>query len=163
MVVPSFTPATLSDFGTAEKMTAETLRALNEREVLFVPPSEIRLRAGEVAEGCAENKACMDTLWEQFPPSRLAIVGRLNWNEGMLEANVRFYGPDDASIEVMSSSFPEDEMGRFADQVAFFAAKLLSLVPPGEDRRPGGGGAHPAPAGAGRAGGARRTRRCGRR
>ena len=134
VVVPSFTPATLSDFGTAEKMTAETLRALNEREVLFVPPSEIRLRAGEVAEGCAENKACMDTLWEQFPPSRLAIVGRLNWNEGMLEANVRFYGPDDASpIEVMSSSFPEDEMGRFADQVAFFAAELLSLVPPREE------------------------------
>ena len=134
VLVPTFTPATLSDFGPAESLTEETLAALNSRGVVFVPPSEIQLRAGSVAEGCAEAEECIDVLWDKFPPSRLAIIGRVTWNEGMLETSVRFYGPDDASpIEVMSSTIPEAEIPRFADQVAFFAEELLSLVPPRDD------------------------------
>lgn len=134
VLVPTFTPATLSDFGPAEKLTEETLASLNERDVLFVPPSEIQLRAGEVAEGCAETPDCVDILWDKFPPSRLAIVGRVAWKEGMLDTTVRFYGPEDTSpIEVMTTTIPESEIPRFADQVAFFAEELLSLVPPRED------------------------------
>lgn len=134
VLVPTFTPDTLSDFGPAEEMTEEVLEAMNERGILFIPPSEISARAGDVSEGCAESSDCVPVLWDRFEPSRLAVIGRITWNEGLLEANVRFYGRDDASpIEVLATSFPESDMPRFADQVAFFTEEMLKLVPEREE------------------------------
>jgi hypothetical protein len=50
-----------------------------------------------------------------------------------LKARVRFHGPDDASpIEVLTDTFPEDELPVFAAHVAESARDLLGLVPPRE-------------------------------
>lgn len=134
VLLPTFTPGTLSDFGPAEKMTEEVLEAMNERGLLFVPPSEIAARAGDMSEGCAESRDCVSVLWDRFSPSRLAVIGQISWKEGLLEANVRFYGRDDASpIEVLATTFPESDIGRFADQVAFFTEEMLLLVPEREE------------------------------
>ena len=51
VLVPTFTPSTLSDFRPAERLTEETLQALVDRGVPFVAPSEIQRRAGAVADG----------------------------------------------------------------------------------------------------------------
>lgn len=150
VLVPTYTPSTMSDFGPSERLTEETLAALAARDVGFVTPSEIQRRAGEVADGCADVPDCTTTMWRHFDTSRLAVVGSVTWDEGMLRARVRFHGPDDASpIEVISDRFPEDQIPAFAERVAASAEDLLGIVPPRgaagvalakEPTSPGGGG-----------------------
>jgi hypothetical protein len=136
VLVPTYTPATMSDFAPSERLTEETLKALSSRDVAFVAPSEIQRRAGEVADGCSDVPDCADTLWRHFGTARLAVIGAVTWDDGMLKARVRFHGPDDASpIEVLTDTFPEDELPIFAGRVADSARDLLGLVPP----REGGG------------------------
>ena len=131
VLVPTFTPSTMSDFGPSERLTEATLAALAERDLAFVTPSEIQRRAGEVADGCADVPECNTTMWRHFDTARLAVVGSVTWDEGMLRARVRFHGPDDASpIEVISDRFPEDQLPAFAQRVADSAEDLLEIVPP---------------------------------
>lgn len=136
VLLPTYTPSTMSDFGPSERLTEETLNALASREVAFVSPSEIQRRAGEVADGCADLPECQETLWRHFGSARLALIGSVTWEEGNLRARVRFHGPDDASpIEVVSDTFPEADIPIFAERVAASADELLKLLPP-----PGGAG-----------------------
>jgi hypothetical protein len=131
VLVPTYTPATMSDFAPSERLTEETLSALAAREVAFVVPSEIQRRSGEVADGCADVPDCTTVMWKKFDTARLAVVGSVSWEEGMLAARVRFHGPDDASpIEVISDRFPEEKLPEFAERVAASAADLLEILPP---------------------------------
>jgi hypothetical protein len=130
VLVPSFTPATMSDFGPAGDLTEAVLQSLMKEDLVFVAPGEIQKRAGEVSEGCADSPECTQLLWARFPTARVAIIGTATWEEGQISARVRFHGPDEASpIEVMSARFPESDIPVFAEQVAFFTRDVLGLVP----------------------------------
>jgi len=131
VLVPTFTPTTMSDFQPSERLTEETLAALAARGVAFVPPSEIQRRAGEVADGCADVQDCTTTMWHHFDTARLAVVGSVTWEEGLLHARVRLHGPDDASpIEVLSDRITEADLPAFAERVATSAEDLLGIMPP---------------------------------
>jgi hypothetical protein len=130
LLVPTFTPRSLSDFGPAEKLTEEVLLAVADKDIVFVPPSEIQKRAGEVADGCADIPNCTAILYRHFPEARVAVVGTVSWNEGLIEAKVRFYGPEDNSpIEVIEGNFPESQMPQFAAKVARTSEEVLGLIP----------------------------------
>jgi hypothetical protein len=130
VLVPTVTPSTMSDFGLAEGLTQEIMNRLSEQEIAFVSPSEIRKRAGAVTEGCAEEPTCLSTLWQRFPPARIALVGSVTWQEGMVNATMYVYGPNDvAPLHVIQDRFPETGMGGYAEQVVFVAAEVLGLIP----------------------------------
>ena len=84
VLVPTYTPASMSDFGQSERLTEDTLTALAAREIAFVPPSEIQRRAGGVADGCADLPDCTTIMWRHFDTARLAVVGSVTWDEGLL-------------------------------------------------------------------------------
>ncbi len=133
VLLPTFTPRTMSDFGPAERLTEETLQALADGGVAFVPPSEIQKRAGNVADGCADLPDCTTVLWGHFPSASIAVVGTTEYNEGRLDTRVLFYGPDDtAPLESMNESILERDIPAFAGKVAVTARELLGLMPPRE-------------------------------
>lgn len=131
VLVPTFTPQTTSDFALADRLTEDTLAALAEAGASAVPPDEIMRRAGEVADGCAEEPTCTAVLWREFPRARVAVVGAATWAGDQVTVKVRFYGPDDTSpIEVIATTVPEAELTSVSEQIAFFAREMLGLVPP---------------------------------
>jgi hypothetical protein len=120
----------MGDFAPAEQLTAETMAALSMEGLGFVTPTEIQRRAGEIADGCAERTDCTETLWRHFPGSGIAVVGAITYNEGMLDTQVMFYGPDEASpLEIITRKLPESGTAAFAAEVAATARDLLELVP----------------------------------
>ena len=130
VLVPTFTPKTMSDFAPAERLTADTMAALSTEGLDFVTPGDIQRRAGEIADGCAERTDCTETLWRHFPGSGLAMVGSVTWSEGMLDTRVMFYGPDDPSpMEIVAKRIPEAGTAAFAAEIAATARDLLELVP----------------------------------
>jgi hypothetical protein len=133
VLLPTFTPRTMSDFGPAERLTEETLKALADGGVAFVPPSEIQKRAGAVADGCADLPDCTTVLWGHFPSASVTVVGTTEYKEGLLDTRVLFYGPDDtAPIESMNENIQERDIPAFAGRVAITARELLELMPPRE-------------------------------
>ena len=67
IVVPSFTPGTVGDFGPAERLTEETLTALLSASLPFVAPSEVARRGGGGVVACADQAECPGKLFEIFP------------------------------------------------------------------------------------------------
>lgn len=131
VLVPTFTPRTMSDFGPSERLTEETLRALADGGVAFVPPSEIQKRAGNVADGCADVPDCTTVLWGHFPSASIAVVGTTEYVEGVLDTRVRFYAAGDpAPVDTMSEKIYERDIPAFAGRVAVTARELLELMPP---------------------------------
>jgi hypothetical protein len=130
VLVPTITPRSLSDFAPAERLTEEVLNQLSDKGVGFVPPSEIQKRAGEVADGCADLPQCTTILWTHFPQGRVAMVGSIEYEKGILHAVVRFYGPDDGSpIELVEERFPEAQIPAFAARLTQMSQEIIALVP----------------------------------
>jgi hypothetical protein len=131
VLLPTFTPRTMSDFTPAERLTEETLKALAAQGVAFVPPSEIQKRAGGVADGCADTPDCTKVLWGHFPAASVAVVGTVAYAEGQIDARVRFYAPGDESpVESLSAVVSERELPAFAARIAGTARELTELIPP---------------------------------
>jgi hypothetical protein len=130
VLVPSFTPEATSDFGVADQLTEEVLQALQRLDVTYYTPGQIQQRAGGVAEGCADEPSCTSVLWKSFTPARIAVVGTAHLTEGMISTKVLFYAPGDLSpINVVSTTVASTEVTGFADQVAFLAQEMLSVMP----------------------------------
>ena len=139
VVLPPYTPRTTSDFGLAEDLTEASWQALSSSDLSYAGPVDIRRRVGAPAEACWDVKECVPLLFERFPEARLASVGSVGWEDGMVQAKVRFYGFGDPSpIEVVIRPVDPSAMGEFSAEMTALARDLLPLLPPREGATDGG-------------------------
>ncbi len=131
VVLPPYTPSTTSDFGLADELTEATRQAFVDAGLEYAGPLDTRRRVGPPAEACWDTKECVPLLFERFPEARVIAVGAVGWDEGTIQAKVRFYGFGDPSpIEVVIRPVEPDAMGTFSTEMASLARDLLPLLPP---------------------------------
>ena len=130
LVVPPFTPGSVSDFGPSERLAEETMSALASANIAFIPPSEVTRRGGEMVTTCADSPDCPAHIFEVFPSASLVLVGTTTWNEGRLDSEVRFYLRGDPSpIEIIQGEFRPEDSAMFGAEVASIADEIQSFGP----------------------------------
>ena len=137
VVLPAYTPQSTSDFGAAEDLTEATRQALSDRGLAYAAALDVSRRVGPSADACWDLRECVELSFERFGDARIAIVGRVGWEDGRLSAMVRFYVHGDTSpVEVIMQPVDPESMDDFTKQLAATAADLLELLPPREEPAP---------------------------
>lgn len=129
VLVPAFTPRTISDIAAAEFVTNEAVRALRLAGLDVRAPDALAARAGEAAQGCAEQARCPGNLWPLFPEANVAVVGLIWASPGGLQIEAQLYRPDERSpVETLQMAVADGAEAAFATRLAE-RVKSWSVVP----------------------------------
>ena len=132
VLVPEFTPATISDFAISYLVYNSMVETLRARGVDVVDAEEIRARSGQVGDACADFEACPGVLFDDFP-ARLAVVGRAGQAGDGLDLTVEVYDPANSSpLKTMSEVVDPGAEDAFYARVADLVQEVLPLVAPRE-------------------------------
>ncbi|MCP4918521.1 MAG: hypothetical protein GY913_16575 [Proteobacteria bacterium] len=125
VILPDFTPESVSDFTVALTITETLRRDLEARGITVIDGATLLDTVGDNADGCAETPECLPAIWEKYD-APLALVGSLANTDGGLDITVSFHQPEEESAisDYNEVVFPGAEL----EYTAYVADKVVDVL-----------------------------------
>jgi hypothetical protein len=134
VLLPEFTPESVSDIAVGYMVYDQLRRELHARGITVIDGDQLRESVGDAADDCADVPDCPAMLWEHYDVP-LALVGTIGAVDDGLDITVGFHQPGEGSA---IASYNEEvwaggEFG-YTQEVADKTVDILKLLSMFEDR-----------------------------
>jgi hypothetical protein len=96
VLLPEFTPESVSDIAVGYMVYDQLRRELHARGITVIDGDQLRESVGDAADDCADVPDCPAMLWEHYDVP-LALVGTIGAVDDGLDITVGFHQPGEGS------------------------------------------------------------------
>lgn len=129
LLVPEFTPESVTDFTVSYMMYDQLLRDMRALGMEPIDGDTLRQTHGDVGDDCAINRDCVAALFELYPDAPLVVVGEVGTTNEGLTVEVHYYVRDDPqAVKTRKQVLEPGAELQHTEAIARQAADLLAIV-----------------------------------